>query len=404
MRGFCYNTLHMKTLLVRLTGAIGAFALLASTALPAAAFTPRGGETYLLPQGETINDDLYAAGETLSLNGTMNGDVFAAGATVLVNGPVKQDLAIAGGNLTIASDIGDDLRAGGGTINIFKSVKGDVVIGGGNVVISKDAVLERDLVVGAGTLVIDGTVKGNVRIGGGQVLINGSVNGFIEVDAEELRLGSEARLAKGLKYRSPKPAVMNEGSRVEGDIEYTKYEERRGPPHLGNDARPEKIFGALFGFVAIVFLVKMFALMIAAVVMASCFKTYSNKLADHALTKPGKALGAGAIVLIMTPLAALVLSITILGLPLAGVLGFAYGFMLAMAKIYTGIIFGAWLWKLGTKGKGKVVDWKTAVVGTFLLSFICLIPIIGWIVGCLAFLAALGGLWMMTEEKIKSMK
>lgn len=394
----------MKTLLVRLTGAIGALTLLAGSALPAAAMTLRSGESFLLPKAETINDDLYVGGESIILNGTVNGDVFAGGATVVVNGPVKQDLNIGSGDITVNGDVGDDLRVGGGKIILLKSVKGDVLMGGGNIVISKEAVIERDLVVGAGTLVIDGTVKGNVRIGGGKVVLNGAVNGFIEVDAEDLRLGSEARLAKGLKYTSPKTATMDEGSRVTGDIQYVKMEERRGPPYIGKDQRPEKIFGALFGFVAVVFLVKMLALMIAAVVMASFFKTYSNKLADHVLNKPWHALGYGAVALVMTPLAAFVLGATILGLPLAGALGFGYAFMLVMAKIYAGIIFGAWIWKLGSKNKVKVVDWKTALIGVFLLSFLCLIPIVGVIVSCLAFLAALGGLWMMTEEKIKSMK
>ncbi|MCC6563703.1 hypothetical protein IT087_02315 [Candidatus Uhrbacteria bacterium] len=394
----------MKTLLVRLTGVAGAFALLASSALPAAAFTPRGGDSYLLPQQETINDDLYVGGATLILNGTVNGDVFAGGGTIVVNGPVKQDLTAAGGNITVAGDVGDDLRMGGGNLTLLKNVKGDVVMGGGNIIIGKEAVIERDLVVGAGSLVIEGTVKGNVRIGGGQVVLNGRVDGFIEVDAEDLRLGSDARLAKGLRYTSPKMATMDEGSKVTGEVQYVKMEERRGPPRLGRDARPEKVLGALVGFVALVFLVKMFALMIAAVVMVQLFKTYSSKLIDSVLNKPGKALSAGAITLIMVPVATIVLAITILGAPLAGILGFGYGFLVMMAKVYAGIVFGAWLWKLGSKGKAKGTDWKAAVVGTFLLSFICLIPIIGWIIGIVAFLAALGGLYMMTEEKIKAMK
>ncbi len=394
----------MKTLLVRLTGAVGALALLATSALPAAAMTPRGGDTYLLPQQETINDDLYAGGGTLILNGTVNGDAIVGGGTVVVNGSVKQDLMAGGGNITIAGEIGDDLRLGGGNITILSTVKGDVVMGGGNILIGKDAVIEHDLVVGAGSLVIEGTVKGNVRIGGGQVVLNGTVGGFIEVDAEDLRLGANARLAKGLKYTSPKMATMDEGSKVTGDVQYVKMEERRGPAHVGPNAGPDKVFGALMGFVAMVFLIKMFALMIAAVVMTQFFKTYSSKLVDAALNKPGKAFGTGAITLFMVPVAIIVLTITILGAPLAGLLGFGYGFIIMMAKIYAGVVFGAWLWKLGSKGKAKGTDWKAAVVGTFLLSFICLIPIVGWIIGIVAFCCTLGGLYMLTEEKIKAMK
>lgn len=394
----------MKTLLVRLTGAAGAIALLASSALPVAAITPRGGETYLLPQQEVVNDDLYVGGSTLSLNGTVNGDALAGGGTIIVNGTVKQDFMAAGGNITVAGDVGDDVRMVGGNLTILKNVKGDVVMGGGNILIGKDAVINGDLVVGAGSLVIEGTVKGNVRIGGGQVVLNGKVDGFIEVDAEDLRLGANARLAKGLKYTSPKTATLDEGSQVVGGVAYVKAENRRGVSKLDRSGRPENMLGALLGFVALVFLVKMFALMIAAVIFTQCFKTYSSKLVDHVMNKPGKALGMGAITLFMVPIAMIVLALTVLGAPLACLLGFGYGFLLMMAKVYAGVVFGAWLWKLGSKGKTRHTDWKAAVVGVFLLSFICLIPIIGWIIGALVFLGTLGGLYMMTEERLKTMR
>ncbi len=394
----------MKTLLVRLTGAVGAITLLASSALPVAAMTPRGGETYLLPQQEIVNDDLYAGGSTLILNGTVNGDALAGGGTIVLNGTVKQDFVAVGGNITVAGDVGDDLRMAGGNLTILKNVKGDVVMGGGNVLIGKDAVINGDLVVGAGSLVIEGTVKGNVLIGGGQVVLNGKVGGFIQVNAEDLRLGANARLAKGLKYTSPKTATLDEGSQVVGGVAYVKAEERKGLPRLNRDARPENILGALFGFAAFVFLTKMFALMIAGVVFTQCFKTYSAKLVDHVLSKPGKALGMGAITLFMVPIATFVLAITILGLPIASVLGSGYGFIMMLSTVYSGVVFGAWLWRLGSKGKARHTDWKAAVVGVFLLSFICLIPIIGWIIGALVFIGTLGGLYMMTEERLKAMR
>lgn len=358
--------------------------------------TPRGGETYLLPQQEVVNDDLYVGGSTISLNGTMNGDVLAGGGTIVLNGAVKQDFTAVGGNITIAGDVGDDVRMGGGNLTLLKNVKGDVVMGGGNVLIGKDAVIDGDLVVGAGSLVVEGTVKGNVLIGGGQVVLNGNVGGFIEVNAEDLRLGTNAHLAKGLKYTSPTLATMDEGSQVVGGVAYVKSEEHR--------ARPENVLGALMGFVAIMFLVKMFALMIAAVIFTQCFKTYSSKLVDHVLNKPGKALGMGAITFFMAPIAMIVLALTVLGAPLACILGFGYGFLLMAAKVYAGVVFGTWLWKLGSKGKARHTDWKAAVVGVFLLSFICLIPIIGWIIAIVVFIGTLGGLYMMTEERLKAMR
>jgi len=47
--------------------------------------------------GTQIDDDLYAAGGTI----TINGDVIAAGGTITISGPVHGSVRSAGGTLTI---------------------------------------------------------------------------------------------------------------------------------------------------------------------------------------------------------------------------------------------------------------------------------------------------------------
>lgn len=392
----------MKHFLSKLGIAFGAFAISASLALPAAAMTVRGGDTFILPEEETLNDDLYVGGGTVILNGRVNGDVSVAGGTVILNGAVAEDVMAAGGNLTVAGEVGDDLRVAGGNVSVLNAVGGDAIVAGGNVLVSKDAAIGGDLVAGAGTLVFDGAVKRNALVAGGSILVNGTIDGLAEIRSEDVRFGAGARLMNKARVFAPKDARMDEGAQLPNGVEFTRVEYRKGKPVGRLEA--EKFVKPLLGFFTLLFVLELVGLMIAAGFLAGYFRTTSGKLADRALDKPGRALFAGFAFAVLTPIVAFLLGITVVGGWLGILLGLGYAFAVALAKVYAGVVFGAWLWRLGSKGKTKGVDWKSAVTGAFLLAFIGLIPVIGWIILLIAFLIALGGLYALIEERVKQMR
>jgi hypothetical protein len=389
--------MHMKYILSRLGLAFGVFALSVSFALPAAAMTARGGDTFVLPAGEAISDDLYVGGGTVIINGIVNGDVYVGTGTLIVNGQISQDLVAGGGNITISGIIGDDLRIAGGSISILGEIKGDVIAGGGNVIVSKDAVFGQDLIVGAGSLVMEGRVKRAAILTGGTIVMNGRIDGPLEIHADEVRFGGDARTTFKARVFSPREAIMDEGSQLADGVDFTKTDKPA--------SREGKDLGKpLVGFLSMVFILELIGLMIASAVLVSIFKTYSNKLVDRSLDKPGRSLLYGFATLFLIPIAVVILMISILGSWLGGLLAIGYVFLVAITKLFGGVVFGAWLWRLGTKGKSRRVDWKIAVMGTFLVGFLALIPFLGWIVLGLVFLATLGGTYMLAEERLKAMR
>ena len=74
---------------------------------------------------ETIDDDLFIAGETVTIRGVINGDVYAAGGTVDIDGVVNGDVLAAGGMVTISGQIKDDVRVAGGQVTISNAIIGD---------------------------------------------------------------------------------------------------------------------------------------------------------------------------------------------------------------------------------------------------------------------------------------
>jgi hypothetical protein len=63
----------------------------------------RQGDVVTVGAGQTINDDLYAFGGTVDIQGRINGDVVASGGTVTIHGQgsVTGDLLAAGGTTTV---------------------------------------------------------------------------------------------------------------------------------------------------------------------------------------------------------------------------------------------------------------------------------------------------------------
>jgi len=78
----------MRSAASRALGFFCALAFALTLATPALAAHFRKGETFVVPEGETLDDDLYAVGATVAINGTVNGDVMVVARTVIIRGTV----------------------------------------------------------------------------------------------------------------------------------------------------------------------------------------------------------------------------------------------------------------------------------------------------------------------------
>ena len=78
------------------------FGLLAlALASPVSAADFRSGDDVVIGANEVIDDDLFAAGNRVEINGTVTGDLWATGSEVIVNGEVEGSVFIAGQTLAV---------------------------------------------------------------------------------------------------------------------------------------------------------------------------------------------------------------------------------------------------------------------------------------------------------------
>lgn len=386
-------------------------------ASPVFAFTAKSGENLNIT--ETVNDDVYSFGNNITLTGNINGDLITAGGQIIVNGNVAADLTAAGGQITVNGNVNDDIRIAGGMITINNKVTGDAVIAGGQINITKNTVINGDLIVTGGKIIVEGEVKGKVEINGGQVDFAGKSEKDVNINAADITILSSAVINGNLNYTSENQAKIAEGSKISGKTNWTKVVPQKVSPKISQKARGGGIFGIfattwigskIFNFV------NMFILGILLILaIPKVFKKFNGRMKSSF----GICTGAGAIGLFGIPIAVLILGIIGVIL-LFTVIGSAVGFSLFIINTlililyivlvyFSSIFLSFFIGNLIFSRSGMNLDkygWKvlTYLVGLAIISVICAIPFIGWIVNFAAILFGFGGIIMIIWDWLFSFK
>lgn len=349
--------------------------------LTVVAMTLKTGPEYSLGESEVIDGDIYVFAGNSTVLGDVNGDLVTAGGNVLVSGKVSQDLTAAGGTVEILGAVGDDVRAAGGRILIKEDVGGDILVAGGSVNILEGVNVVGDVRAAGGQVIIGGDVEGDVVVAGGEVSFRGKVSGDVSVvGADKVILGENADIAGNFYYKSKQEAEINENAKIAGEVTFDKITRNI-------NKRKSSFLPAVFAFS---FFSKIVFFLVVALVAVLVFRNFSRSVVDRSVANLGKDFLKGLVVVIITPIVGMLLLITILGIPIAFVLGLLYLLAICLAKIYTGIVFGGLISKW-TK-KEVSVNWKWAVVGVLAIQIVILIPIIGWIAACVMFIISFGSI------------
>ena len=359
--------------------------LMILSAVSVLAFDARSGMTVTVASGEVVDDDLYVAAETIIVDGTVDGDLWAAGNTITVNGIVNGSVMAAGRIVNINGDVTHAVRAVAETININGDVDGDVMAGCGKLNIVSTARIGGDLLFGADIAGIDGSIEGNIKGSGSTVTISNGVNGDVELKVESLTILSTANIGGDLSYTSEEEADIQSGAQITG-----------ATTHKLPEVKPEekrdwtKVFPFVLFTSALSKLISFLMAFVTGVVIIFLAPKKLTSITDAIGTRPGPSAGWGAMILFLTPIAALIVCLTIIGIPLGLIALALYGIALYLAQIPVGLFIGRWI-----IGRFRVVESKAIMVGALavglaILKLLSLIPYFGFFVGFVVVLFGLG--------------
>jgi len=327
--------------------------------------------------------DMFVAGGTPRVSAPVKGDLVAAGGELRISAPVAGDIMAAGGTVRIDAAAGQDVYAGGGQVEIGGSISRNARVAGGSVSVGPRARILGNASLAGGRLEMLGSIGGYLQAAGGRVFIDGRIDGDVEAAAGELELGPQARIGGKLRYRSRAPLKQDAAAQVRGGIERLEMPERRGA----------KRSGAVYGFWTL-------GLMLMAAVLVALLPDFFGRVAVTARARFGWSLLAGFVALAVIPAAALVLLISVIGIPLAGLTVLLYLVLLLVGYVCAGIALGDVALKRWLARRAAHRGWRAlaAAIGVLVIGLLALVPWLGALIAFLALIAGMGALLVAVER------
>lgn len=346
------------------------------------AFDARSDDTVHITDGEVINDDLYTGANIITIDGTINGDVWAAARIISIGGLVDDSVMAIAQTINISGDIGHAVRVVGETVNISGNIAGDLFVAGNKITIADNVHIKGDLLFSAGAIHINGIVDGDIKGGGGEITIGGKVGGDINLEVSELTILSTADINGSLTYIGEDRAVIQTGAQING-ITTHKLPEAK-------EDQSETFLLALFSSIKTKFIGLLMALLAGLLIILIAPKRLAS-LAESISSRPGPSAGWGALMLFVTPIAAVVICITIVGLPVGLIALALWGIAIYLAQIPVGLFLGQWIishFRDIEDTRGIMIG--ALAIGLIILKLLSLIPYLGFFIGLAVILFGLG--------------
>jgi len=375
-----------KHILKGLVVCLLAILLTTFAAVPVLAFDARSGDTVTVASGEVVDGDLYVAGSNIIIDGTVNGDIFGVGQTITINGTVNGGVSVAGQTITVNGEIARGARLAGQTVNVSGNINGDLVAAGQTVNVTSTAKIGRDLILATATARIDGHINGNIKGGASEVTLSNGVEGDIELEVDKLTIASTANIQGNLVYTSETEAKIQSGAQVGGVTTH------KLPPVKEKPAAGIGLWGKVIGFLMT---------LVLGIVIVLLAPRRVKAITESIRTRPWPSLGWGAAILIVTPIAALIVCITVIGLPIGLIALALYTIAIYLTQLFVGLLIGQLI-----IGAFRRVETRAALVGALalglaILTLLKLIPFVGFFIGLATILFGLGAI-LVSERKLRA--
>lgn len=281
-----------------------------------------GGDSVTIEQSAIKPGSVYVAGNNITINATVDGSLYCAGGHITVNGSVHGDINCAGQDITINGSVQGSVKLAGGTLSLGNKVGSDVSLFGQTATVRSNATVAGDINAGVQNLTIDGTVTRSVVAGVQSLNMNGKVGSMNIVDAQNLSLGKNARVSGDLNYQSEDELKLD-SNKIGGAVHYHKPQ----PRHQVNPLYTLALVFATFA--------------VTALILTLAAPRWVDRSAGIAKAKFGYVMLFGVLGVFTMPVLAVVLALTVVGLPLALMMILAWLLLLMLSGTFFAYFIGA---------------------------------------------------------------
>ena len=367
------------------------FSFIALMPFATKAFSVKSGESVFTPKDQIIDGTLYAAGSTVTIDGQVTGDVICAAQTVNISAKVDGDVICAAQTINITGEVLGNVRVAGNFINLSGTVGRNMNAFGASVIMSEKAKIGWDLLVAGAQTEIRGQIDGNLHGSAKYMTMAGKVGKNLDI-----------RIDSNLEKKDQGSLEITDTGSVGGDVIYTGVNEAK--------LVKEKVSGLIIHnlpegsnnkmFLAFVWgrIYAIFSALLVGLVLISLWRKQLVTITDKMWREVGANIGFGAMLMFLPPIAALILALTFIGIPLALILMALWLMALALARVVFGIMIGRFLMK-------KMVHKEThrllleMTMGIVICSVVFALPLIGWLGAMVAIWWVLGAVWQQYQKR-----
>jgi len=391
----------MRTTWKRLAIAISAAGLALSPVFASAQDFPLSpDEIRLLFRSPTVGGDIVVAkdvesilafGGSLTVKDTTAETVASMTGTTTVLDSTLETLATASGTISIIDSTIGELALAAGSITLNGgTVSGDAMLAGGEVIMTETTTIGGDLAIHAGVMNLATNVGGDLRATGDSITLAGSIGGDAKLTAVTIKLEPGTTIGGDLLYTSSSELTLPEGVTVGGEVH-----------RLGGDGDGDSIpdveysisISEIFGGGLTGWFLGLMTLGICGAVALALAPVVMNSAGQIVEKEPLPSFGVGVAFLIGVPVATVLIGMTLIGIPLAILLGAAYLITLGLG------LFAVCMWgsdRIRQATNQSSVNMPAAKrIGWALLAFVIFvaagsIPVAGAIVQFLALVIGSG--------------
>jgi cytoskeletal protein CcmA (bactofilin family) len=351
----------------------------------------KSGDPIYIAKDEIVNGNFYAAGETITVDGTISGDLIVIAQTINVNGRVEGDIIAAGQNITINGEVGGNIRIAGNSLTVNGSAIRNINAFGTNIVLGPNSRIGWDAYLAGAIVEARGIIDGSLLGRSGQALIAGKVGKNIDFRLSNnslnapLVISSEAIVNGDIIYSSDKAAQISDKASLAGKIQQKPIQNQ-----TDNNRFLLWLWSKLFS---------VFSALAVGLIMIFIGKNITNHILSKMSEAPTKMLLPGIVLTFSLLPIALLLTITIIGLPLALIISASWLIMIYIAKILTAIVAGQLIIKKLTRRDDPSLSWPL-IVGIIVCWLVFAIPYVGWLFGLAAIIFGVGGIWHYVAHQL----
>ncbi len=349
--------------------------LMALTLAPAgqAADIKHGDPNYALPAGETIHTDLIVSADNTKIDGDIDGDLIAFSRSVTVNGHVKGDVISFSEELHVNGVVDGNVRTFVKELRLNGTVGRNVMAWAGDVNFDEKSTVNGTMTLGSGDSVLNGKLAGDLLSFSGSLQMDGNFGRNVMIRTGHLTIGPQTVIAGDTKAQLRRePEISPEakfGTPIQKTIiQHDSETSYSSPRYYWHQVL---LWGASF----------IFGLGLLLLVPGFFFDSVG------ACKRTLPAFGFGILFAIATPIMAIIVCITIVGI---GV-GITSLMLWAIALYAAQVVVGTWL---GDRILGPSIGFGPTLghmaLGLLILRVIGLIPYLGGWVSAVVICVGLG--------------